>query len=292
MNHIVRNRQWIAVISTGAVIALAALAVGLRDVSFRPGQIMGPRDAEAIQVAVARVVREIQDVVWWEQAMLWGLLFTIVLLIGAMLSPEGRRRLIRGFLRFAAIFWAVYVLMKYRGDFLLQLSMGPELQTPLPDSGAAGPIPVFEPPQLSGLAIFVLSLGIALGLVLLFIGLTRWWTRRRARPQAQKDEIAEIARLSLAQLRAGSEWGNVIEDCYVRMSRAVEARRGLYRQEAVTPAEFSVRLERAGLPAEAVQGLTGLFEAVRYGARRSSQAEVDRAVACLHAILRSCGEIA
>lgn len=294
MNHIFRNRQWIAVISTAALAALSALAVGLHDVSFRPGTVMGARDSATIRIAVARVVREIQDVVWWEQLMLWGLLFTIVLLIGALLSPEGRRRLIQGFARFAAIFWGIYILMKYRGDLLFNLAQGPQLKGPIDESVGAAPVPVFDPPQLSGLAMFSLSLVTALGLVLLFLAINRWWKRRRAAfgSQADKDEIAGIARQSLAELQAGREWDNVIVDCYARMSQALEVRRGLFRQQAMTPTEFSLRLERAGLPAEAVRGLTGLFEGVRYGARRATQAEVERAVACLNAILRWCGEAA
>jgi len=50
-----------------------------------------------------------------------------------------------------------------------------------------------------------------------------------------------------------------------------------------------VRLERAGLPANAVSRLTRLFESVRYGTHQSSQADVNEALACLDSILQACG---
>lgn len=76
------------------------------------------------------------------------------------------------------------------------------------------------------------------------------------------------------------------------MSEAVSRKRGLLRSTAMTPSEFARRLERAGLPGEAVGRLTGLFEAVRYGGRTSSQREINEAVSCLTAILHYCGEAA
>ena len=73
------------------------------------------------------------------------------------------------------------------------------------------------------------------------------------------------------------------------MGEVVSARRGLQRADATTPREFAERLERAGLPADAVKRLTRLFEAVRYGSRLSDQSDVNEAVACLNSILQACG---
>ena len=58
----------------------------------------------------------------------------------------------------------------------------------------------------------------------------------------------------------------------------------------MTQAEFAVRLERDGLPADAVKSLTRLFENVRYGGYRTGPKEVNEAVACLTTILNYCGE--
>ena len=83
---------------------------------------------------------------------------------------------------------------------------------------------------------------------------------------------------------------DVIMNCYFRMSRAVSERRQLTRSESMTPAEFALQLERAGLPGDAVQRLTRLFEGVRYGGRRSGPKDVNEAVSALTSILHYCGE--
>jgi hypothetical protein len=129
-------------------------------------------------------------------------------------------------------------------------------------------------------------------LVVLVIAIFRWWERRKTilnlgRPLV---EIARLARASRDDIYAGRDPGNAILECYQRMSEVVADRRGLHRQDSMTVTEFASRLERAGLPEEAVRGLTGLFEAVRYGAFRSTRAEVNRALACLEQIVTSCGE--
>ena len=84
----------------------------------------------------------------------------------------------------------------------------------------------------------------------------------------------------------------MILDSYFRMSRAVQKWRGLARHQAMTPSEFAARLEQAGLPGEAVRGLTRLFESVRYGEHKSTPDEINEAVTCLSAILHHCGETA
>ena len=98
--------------------------------------------------------------------------------------------------------------------------------------------------------------------------------------------------LVLRDLSSGGDWADAITNCYVRMSEVVSRTRGLYRQEAMTPAEFAFRLERAGLPGDPVRRLTRLFEAVRYGARKPARNEINEAVSCLNAILQYCGEAA
>jgi hypothetical protein len=74
------------------------------------------------------------------------------------------------------------------------------------------------------------------------------------------------------------------------MSDVVSNKRHLHRAIAMTPHEFALRLEQAGLPGDAVSRLTRLFEAVRYGDRKSSPKDVNEAVNCLTTILHYCGE--
>jgi len=156
------------------------------------------------------------------------------------------------------------------------------------------PTPVFQPPQVSGWISFFITFGILLLAAFLFWRINRWWLHRKLTTGAPRplDEIAEAARASLHTLSSEGSVQDKIIQCYADMSRALNARRGLYREYAMTPAEFAVRLEKAGLPSEPVNRLTRLFESVRYGARTSAQRDVDEAIACLKSILKYCGESA
>jgi hypothetical protein len=122
-------------------------------------------------------------------------------------------------------------------------------------------------------------------------GLYRGWKKYRLRHAEQPlDEIARIARSSLDDLASGRNSSDVIINCYLRMSDVVSSRRQLHRDIAMTPHEFALRLERAGLPGDAVNRLTRLFEAVRYGDRKSAPKDITEAVNCLKTILHYCGE--
>jgi hypothetical protein len=74
------------------------------------------------------------------------------------------------------------------------------------------------------------------------------------------------------------------------MSDVVSSTRHLYRNTAMTPHEFALHLEQAGLPGDAVTRLTRLFEGVRYGNRKSGPQDINEAVSCLKTILHYCGE--
>ena len=152
--------------------------------------------------------------------------------------------------------------------------------------------PVFEPPHISGWLSFFIALGIVLLIAVFFWRINRWrMLHKETSGPHQLDEIAGIARASLRDLSSGQGSAqDIIIQCYTDMSRVVVARRGLYREYAMTASEFAVRLEKAGLPREPVNRLTHLFESVRYGARTSAQGDVDEAIACLTSILKYCGE--
>jgi hypothetical protein len=216
-----------------------------------------------------------------------------VLLVSSILSPELRKRLIRSFIGFAVAFWAIVYLMENNlfawPDFTQRSgeNTGNAVEEPLL-------FPAFTPPDVPNWMNFLISLGVVLALLALIWGLSRWWGRLKYLRSLSKplDDLALIARSSLDDLAAGYDWDDVIVNCYARMGDAVSRRRGLVRKEAMTPAEFAQRLEQAGLPSDPVLRLTRLFESVRYGARKSSQNEINEAVSCLTAILHYCGEAA
>lgn len=136
------------------------------------------------------------------------------------------------------------------------------------------------------------TVGLLVILGVIFVGwrVFRAWQAVNVRPAQSLQDLARIARASLRDLSSGRETTDVIMNCYFRMSDVVADKRQLQRGLGMTPAEFASRLEEAGLPGDAVQRLTRLFEAVRYGERRAGPREVNEAVACLTTILQYCGE--
>jgi hypothetical protein len=152
-------------------------------------------------------------------------------------------------------------------------------------------MPVFAAPQVSPVFSYLISFAFALILLVVIWFLYRGWQRYMVLNKTKPlDEIARIARSSLNDLSSGRDSSDVIINCYLRMSDVVSSKRQLHREMAMTPHEFALRLEQAGLPGDAVTRLTRLFEGVRYGDRKSGPKDVNEAVSCLKTILHYCGE--
>jgi hypothetical protein len=186
--------------------------------------------------------------------------------------------------------WALYYLFKNYGDQLFGFNLQRPDAAQL-DGETVVPMPVFEAPQVSPAFSYLISFTFALILLVVVWLLYRGWQRymgfNKSRPL---DEIARIARSSLHDLSSGRNSSDVIINCYLRMSDVVSNKRQLHREIAMTPHEFALRLEQAGLPGDAVNRLTRLFESVRYGDRKSGPKDVNEAVGCLKTILHYCGE--
>jgi len=287
-------QKWvILILSLLAVTMMILLATGLHDVQFEPGRSLQPEESESFETQIETVVQDIVEVPFWKQVLFWVLLVSLVVLVASMLSPEMRKWLFRTMIGTASTVFMLLYLAREGTLNLFNLAEGLG-----GDAAAASddlpPITPFAPPDVPPWANYLISIGVVLALLFLGWRLSRWWKRlSRPRPgSGSLDDLADIARSSLDDLAAGNDWDDVIVDCYARMSETVSRKRGLFRVQAMTPAEFARRLERAGLPGDPVRRLTRLFEAVRYGGRKSSQNEVNEAVSCLTAILHYCGEAA
>jgi hypothetical protein len=293
MRSLFQDKHWVLFISVLALGALAVLATGLRDVSFSEAQPFGWREAQRAEVHPPGPVESLQGMKLQPQILLWVSLFLLVVLIGVLLSPEMRKRFIRLFIRMAFTYWALYFFLTRYGDSIA--SLGQALNAAGNGEPASGgevlPPPVFEPPQETAWISYLVGLLFILLLAFLAWRFSRFWREYAIRAGSKSlDEIAKIARSSLRELSSGRESTDVIMNCYFRMSDVVADKRKLQRGTAMTPAEFAIRLEHAGLPGEAVKKLTRLFESVRYGGRRGGPTEVNEAVACLTTILHYCGE--
>ena len=298
MRSLFERKLWIILVSILALAALTTLAIGLREeMPFREAQHFSRGEAGAARVNGQNVVNAFTSVPLWKQLSAWALFLLMVVLIGALLSPELRKRLIRIVIRVALTYWLLYILFTRYPQVLapiLDLNVAMQGNAPAA-SQSSSPMPEFMPPQTTSLIAYLVSFGIALCAALVLWKAFSLWREYNASRVGEESlqkiaRLARVARSSLLALSSGRDSTDVIMNCYFRMSDVVADRRRLQRDAGMTPGEFAIRLEHAGLPADAVQRLTRLFEHVRYGSHRAARAEVNEAVACLTSILQYCGE--
>lgn len=272
--------------------ALTVLAFSLDAVSFNDGQRYSqPSASNRSGISLTDMVDTWLKVPLGYHLAVWGSIALLVFLVGLLLSPELRKRLLQFLIRVTLTALGLYYLLKnYGGNllFLQNFGGGAPAEVEFVD---APPMPVFEPPQVSPTVSYLISFGFALLLVVSLWVIYRAWKKFTAlHAITPLEEIAHIARSSLQDLSTGRDSSDVIVRCYLQMSDVVADKHQLERDAAMTPQEFALRLERAGLPGEAVRRLTRLFEMVRYGDRKSSPRDVNEAVSCLKTILHYCGE--
>jgi hypothetical protein len=292
MRSLLENKRLILVLAALALVALTVLALSLNGVPFREGQRYSLRSGERESVNPQEILNAWVEISWWQQISVWVLLLILVVLLGYLLTPELRRLLIRRFIRLALTFLGIYYILKNYPQLIPALSL--DIAEPARGQNGGAPsvaAPEFAASQISPVISYLISFGVALLLLTVVWFLYRGW-RKYATLANKKplDEIARIARSSLRDLSSGRDSSDVIINCYLRMSDVVSNKRHLHRAAAMTPHEFALRLEQAGLPGDAVTRLTRLFEGVRYGDRKSSPKDVNEAVSCLTTILTYCGE--
>jgi hypothetical protein len=292
MRSLLEKKPLVFLLSILAVGALTVLAVGLRNVPFNDGQPIGQKEADTFSPPPQAVI--VPEVSAKSQSLLWVSLIVLFILIALVLSPEGRRRMLRIIVRMAFIMWGIYFIFKRYPDAFSFL--GRAFLTNQAAQQNAGdvsdlPPPVFTPPPETPWLSYLVSLLLVLGIVFLAWSLYRTWQMLNPGSMGGAlTDIARIARSSLRDLSSGRESTDVIMNCYFRMSDVVADKKHLQRGSGMTPAEFAVRLEQAGLPGDSVRRLTRLFERVRYGEQKAGPKDVNEAVACLTAILQYCGE--
>lgn len=290
MRALLRNRRLVLLLAVLALGALTVLAISLNGVPFLEAQRYAREEVERPQFSPGEIAQVLVEVPIWKQLVLWGFMALLILLIGLLLSPEARKRMLLMFIRMAFTFWAIYFFLK---NYRAQLFGFQNLDSGGPQNAeGALPPPAFVPPQVSPMFSYLISFGFALLWLGVLWVLYRGWRKYQDSLRADRplEEIARIARSSLDDLTSGRDSTDVIINCYLRMGDVVSSTRQLHREIAVTPHEFALRLERAGLPGDAVRRLTRLFEGVRYGDRKSGPRDVNEAVSCLKTILHYCGE--
>jgi hypothetical protein len=126
--------------------------------------------------------------------------------------------------------------------------------------------------------------------ILIVIAILIWYVYRRFiyKPPSTTDQLKAEVEGAIDDIEAGADLRNVIIRCYADMSKILNERRGIQRQQAMTPREFELELQEIGLPHASIQRLTRLFEEVRYGNAELGRTAEQEAIHCLSAIAEAC----
>lgn len=278
---------WLCLLVVGTIMLLAS---SLHDVRFEPGLSFSSA-AAARTPAILPELQRLPATPAWRIVLFWAAVVADLVLFLFLLPTELRKRIMRQLMGLALGLLLLVLAMHFR---ILQLPIlfgenGPGSPPDGPMAGSQLPLPIFEAPSVpSWIAYGVSLLGLwALGLLAWFM--SRRWNGLAARQRSPLGRIEAIAQASLSDIADGRRWTDVVLQAYSSMVAAAEAQRGVRRHFAATPREFADRLTGAGLPAEAVAGLTRLFESVRYGDKAASKLDEAQAVSYLTSILRACG---
>ena len=295
MNHFFDSKRWKFILSSMTLIALILLALGLRDVNFKPSQPLN-NENQANDFSRPLVIPSFLSTTLAQQAIVLITIMAVLIATLFVIPPEIRKPI------FIFLFIITLSLVLYYFIFRSPTASPEANATQQPNQEypptaanvtpqAFQPPPEFTPPQVSHLMLYLISFAMVVGVIFAGWMLYRWRPKPALVSIDSLEGIGQAARLALDDLAAGHEEGDAIVRCYARMSGVVQQRRSLRRGLSMTAAEFAKQLEEGGLPRESVRRLTRLFEAARYGASGSRPVEVDEAKACLAEIARFCGEI-
>jgi len=295
IGQLFQHRQALLGTSILAVMLLVWLAAGIGELSFAPGRPINFGDGEVhtIYDTLGDIVKQFSKVPFGQKVLFVGV-FTAVTAISLILMPSELRKRMFKMLFIMAV--TVFALLYFFNNFQFEgdASYSEELVLPLESietlEGTGLSAEVFTPPQVSPVWNYVITLVLITLAMAMGWRLSRVWAKPEESGEESIQEFSRIAKTSLDDLSAGAQWEDVIMRSYMEMGNVVRDRRGIQRQQAMTPQEFADRLEKAGLPGYPVRRLTALFERVRYGTHSAGQNEVDEAAACLNAIA-SCFEV-
>jgi len=287
-----KYQKLLVVFSLGiAVVAMLLLSTGLSGLDFLPGRPFSLEGYPPFEVEHPPPLPG-RDILLFIVRVVYFLALALlpILIIWLIVSPEARKALLKQLLRLLPILIILYLAInRLRGILGTATEItfqGPA--SPADGSAVSSPTDTFAANPSQWL-VLVASLGVALLLTILVVGIawSVWWRHRR--PRHPLERLAQEAQNALDALWAGGDLKNVVIRCYLEMNRIVSEQRGIRRDQAMTPREFEHYLEEKGLPGEPVRQLTRLFEEVRYGTLIPGENEKRKAVASLAAIVEVCG---
>lgn len=272
-------------------LLLLILAMSLPNLVLAPGERFSLREPLP-QVAEPEVVIPGGQVLLW---IFQGIAALAVILLPfyivySLLTSEGRQRLLADIIVVVLLF----AVASYLGARPL-VEDGQQQVIPLGDAEDLRNVSVLPParfPENPPVWVALLVILSVSALIAAIAFMVLWFIRQRApRSIFPEDLVAEAAQRTIESLQGGDDFRVVILQCYREMSRVVRDQRGMAREIAMTPREFTDRLVSGGLPREPIETLTRLFEQVRYGKIRSGAHEESLAIACLNEIVNACKTI-
>ena len=280
------KRVFLGFLAMLSILLLVMLAASLDNVAFEPAQrFFAINETRGSFWEWTRSIGEPADLTLGEVMLVAGSLLPIFVFLLLILSPEARKRFIKIMLRVGVTAWAIYYVLT-RGilpEGLFIQAQNADLENA---SQAVQTPPPYTPPVIPNLVLYLVSL-----LAMLAIVAGGFFLYRLLQPsRSPLRSLANAAHSALRDLSSGRRWDDTVITCYMRMNTAVGEHRGLFRQSAMTPAEFAHRLEASGLPSDPVRRLTRLFEKARYSQHATSEEDVNEAIACLSSILNAVGE--
>ncbi len=175
----------------------------------------------------------------------------------------------------------VLILVGIIALFVSLLTTGSVQEPSAPIMPTPEPIPRAPLGPVPPIILWVVGLGLALGIALLCV----WAINQSRKERLQGLRVVLEAERARNDLLAGQLLKDVILRCYQQMSQALQEVYGLERETSMTVEEFERLLEGEGYPHAPVHQLTTLFEAVRYGNWHPTANDEQNAIACLEAII-------
>jgi hypothetical protein len=281
-----RRRRALVWIIIG-VLALLLLAGGLSTFTLQPGRSFQLATPEPTAAAEAPLTTGPASA--WPITLMKGVLAVLLLLfpvsvIFAMLSKEGRKRLITNAVMIAMVLLLLNGVQKMQRQFQ-QMNQPDSVPSNAIGQVSSEPLPPPpEPPSDEFVLVTTLVIVVLGGVMVLWFG-RRWLFPKQTPALEQIAEEADRARTALAD---GGAVEDVVVRCYRQMSRIVAEARDLRRSQSATPREFETTLVKAGLPLAPLDALTHLFEDVRYGGVQPGPKERQAAIDSLTAISAAC----
>jgi hypothetical protein len=268
-------------------VLILILAMSLPTLVLSPGQPFSLEQPQLQALGMSGAMSGGDTIVWIIRGVVAiALVLFPLYILYSLMTPEGRQRLITDLIVLSLLF----LLANYLQKLPLQANLQPQQQvagvpqitndvSPLPDSVFVATPPVW----LTPLIIVIASI---LVVIVIFVGIRV--LRPRPSNENSLDDLAEEAQKAIENLNLGGDLRITVIHCYREMMHIVKQQKGIERETAMTVREFEDYLISSGLPEEAIQTLSRLFEQVRYGGTLENSRQEELALSCLADIVDAC----